>query len=260
MRYSLLLRIDVEHAYWGDARAPVSIVPSATTARALGQHDCLVKTGPAELVVAIAEPLSDPDDEPASPETLDLVFVVVADDVTATAMTIDGGVGIAVADLTDSSEDTVVLSDPVPQPMFTRQPVDCGLSAVDFDLRPLAVLGLTLSTDDREVRRRVRIEAPEVHWIYSIVGSDSEQFYSISGPKGAMTFAPIDERVLANGRRALRFRSEGAIPIRAKCPERFRLISTGTRGELTLVDPLPHPRASALLGKDPETEIFVTLQ
>ena len=129
----------------------------------------------------------------------------------------------------------------------------------------IARLNLTLPKTGT-LKTNVTWSAVRGIWTYRVVAKDLPENLSVTDTAGQVTFHPLGEETLPDGRRVKLFRSATSIPAAKRAPERFRLQKTGPFGAPeTLIETLPVAGAN-LTEPKPGTEsaphisdIYVTL-
>lgn len=91
-------------------------------------------------------------------------------------------------------------------------------------------LGMAASGAQASVRCLIRFAPRETRWKYCLVGEWPEPSLQVVDLAGLVEFEPAPWHALADGRKALAFRSTGPVPLQQRPGERFQLRSRGEGG------------------------------
>jgi len=259
--YAPLLRVDVVHQYFADpASLQLRFLPDARTAAWLERTGSVLRELANAMIVFYdtegrgGRPL-------AAGADVELAFDVVADDP-------------LFAEYTQA-----------PPPPNLRPPRFSGTGAAADEsgvwrlsepqgpgLSPKASaasfrLELPVSADLREAGRRYRLDLASraIGWKYILLGDWGDHSPRVDDPEGAFAFGSAAPETLADGRAALSFVSEKAIPLAERPAQRFQLRGAGQGGAPgpVLIASLPAAAPGRLAldrARDPPTivsEIYV---
>lgn len=244
MGYSEILRLEVQHAFFGEAVPPLEARPSDP--REFDQAGHMLRQRGRIVHVLRDEAMDDP------AEAVSLTLVATARDVFAVTKGADWGV---VPHLVAGLEHETLTLD---------QAATAQDTTADGRFLPiLATLDLALPSEGRR-DVLLRFEAVVSHWAYHLIGASGTDQLEVIDSAGAVAFEDLGLQNLPNGQAARVIRSTQALAARARPPERFALRKAGPFGPETLVPVLP---AAADFTPIPDTgapprlqsDIFVTL-
>ncbi|MCY4333703.1 MAG: hypothetical protein OXC60_03410 [Litoreibacter sp.] len=216
-RYEELLRLTLEHAYFGAEAFPMEVKPADPQGFARAG---LLLRQQGKTVSVIGE-----SGGAGQPERVELLVIPAGPDVLEATLGADWH---AVPQLQVPLDmERITLDDAVAEnaPAQPRKPILCQLSV------SLAPLGT------REVT--VAFNAVEALWAYHVIGSAETAEFSIFDPEGAVSFEPLDFETLPDGRIAHVLRSTTPLAARARPTHRFSLQEPGPFGLKTLIPVLP---------------------
>ena len=245
MIFTPLISLRVRHEYLGDATPPISIEADVETLRVVAGANLRLRAIAGRLDIFA-------DDNRAvlnhwtKEGKVPFVFRVRSTDPDLPSVT----AGLATSRrklflLDDDHDEGLERGDAVPLESLT--PADPGGFILTSDALnpPMGILRMRIDPKDRELQRVVQFQAEARHWVYHVVGGPANANYSIRDTQGEVTFDALGEHQLSNGARALRFRSNTPIPMRARPKARFELLDDGPFGERVIVPVLPAARAGA---------------
>lgn len=236
-----VLRLDIHHAYFGEAPAPVTVVPAdpAPFSRA---GLMMRQQGKAWLVIGEDGPL---------PDLLSLDVLATSPEVvqvTRGAKWQERAIVPAPLD-----QDDVTLDAHPATEALRRAPGQNVLCALRIEL------------SDAPRVLRLNFDAVASHWAYHILGSGSAAAF-VEDPDNAIQFDAAEPRTLPDGRVSHVLRSRQPLAARARPAQRFALKTPGHFGPRTLIPVLPAPGPDFVSIAVPgsgktlvQSEIFVTI-
>lgn len=237
-----MLRLTVEHAYWGADRPPVVLEPDVATQGLLRHPSLAMKSTPAAIDV-FAEADREALRNAVGGDTATLCFRLRTTDRTFVAYTDifnSAQQGLAVLSVNAGAVTTPKATD------IRALKVSDVLTAADLARPPLAVLLVDIPVDASNDARTIRFEASHWRWIYHVVGGDAAQALEVRDPEGRVSFAPLGVSQTPNGTDSRPFRSEVTIEASTRPSQRFELVAPGEFGDRVLIAVLPTPSAMAL--------------
>lgn len=259
--FAPMLRLSVEHAFWGDRPPPVTLEPDAATSRLLNLSSLAARFASASVTI-VADTDRDVLRDAAGGDVISMRFrvrVTEPDLATHTDIIDLTGDQIAVISVEAGAVTELEATD-----MRDRQ-VDDVLTAEDVRMPPLAVLLVDVPVDATDDVRAARFRASERRWTYHVIGGAAEGALQVRDPEGRVAFTSLGLTSMANGRDARSFQSEIAIEASARPPQRFELLASGDHGDRVLIPVLPTPGPGAFRparadpGGPPISEIYVNL-
>ena len=243
MIFTPLITLRIQHEYLGEATPPISVEADVDTLRVVAGANLRLRAISGRLDIFA-------DDNRAVLQhwtrdgTVPFVFRLRSTDPDLPTVT----AGLATARrklfLLDSDlDDALARGDAVPPEAI--HPAEPGGLVLTSDALnpPMAIMRMRIDPKEREIERFVRFEADARHWIYNVVGGPANANYSIRDSQGNVEFENLGDHALSNGARAVRFRSNVPIPVRARPQARFELMDDGPFGERVVVPVLPAARA-----------------
>lgn len=244
MAYAEILRLTVEHAYFGPDVAPLTVAPADP--RAFDRAGLLLRQRGATTIVL--------GDETAERETR-LSLRVTAQSPQVQQVTRDLVWGAPVAVTVPLDRTRIGLTDATaPAPPENRHRLGSDLAVLDIELPQDGARVVTLA-----------LEAIDAHWAYHLVSTRDLDGIEVIDTAGDVVFEDLGSRTLPDGQATRVIRSAQALAARARPGQRFALQKAGAFGPETLVAVLPAAAPPFKPIPDAETparlqsDIFVTL-
>ncbi|MGC3939761.1 hypothetical protein ACOTTU_18295 [Roseobacter sp. EG26] len=245
MGYSEILRLTLNHAYFGNDVPPLSVSPSDP--RAFDLAGCLLRQRGAVTLILLDDDLEE--------RPTHVALTLSAQTPQVIEVTRDAVWGAAVPLTVSLQADTVRLSDaPAPLASENARCFETSLAHLEIEIPTTGRRDVTFS-----------LEAIDALWAYHLTGADGLEGLEIIDSAGDVTFEDLGLRELPDGRPVRVIRSTQALAARARPDQRFALQKTGPFGPETLIAVLPAARSpfkpitEADASMRLQSDIFVTL-